>query len=470
MISTTTPDIKTAKLLVVDDDPSIVSQLQLALDHDYQVYTADNPAAALEVARRERPDVVTLDLGLEEDDPETGFGVLEQLLRLDPHVKIVLITGNDGETNALRAVEHGAFDFFGKPFNLEELRILLGRALSLGRLEKLNAKLLKQLGEGRRLGQILGQSPEMNSVFQVIRRVADTNVPVLILGDSGTGKELVAREIRRLGSRATKPFVSISCGAIPENLLESELFGHEKGSFTGAHTSRAGRLELANGGIVFLDEIGELPLQLQVKLLRFLQEYEVERVGGRSVINLDVRIIAATNRDLKAEVKRGNFREDHFYRLSVVNIHIPPLRERREDILYLAQFFLDRFSGELGRGKLTFTRQAKEAIRNYGWPGNVRELEHHVQRSVLMSSGRSVDAADLELTGSDEQRSLSLRNAREATDREIIIQALRRTGGNVSNAAKELKISRPSLHDLLRKLQINAKGFKSRTDLAPEEE
>jgi two-component system NtrC family response regulator len=306
----------------------------------------------------------------------------------------------------------------------------------------------------------------MEAVFDVIGKVAPTGVAVLILGESGTGKELVAKEIRRLSLRAEKPMVSISCGSIPEALLESELFGHERGAFTGAHTSRPGRLELANGGTVFLDEVGELPAALQVKLLRFLQEHEIERVGGRNVIQLDVRIIAATNRDLKAEVQAGRFREDLYYRLSVVNVTLPPLRERQEDIVYLAQHFLERFSAEFGRGRVTFSRSAREAIQQYGWPGNVRELEHHVQRTVLLAPGRVIQATDLGLGETTGPQTLTLRETREKADREAAIQALRRASGNVSKAAQDLEVSRPTLHDLLRKLQINTAEFRRKPDAA----
>jgi two-component system NtrC family response regulator len=261
--------------------------------------------------------------------------------------------------------------------------------------------------------------------------------------------------------------VSINCGAIPENLLESELFGHEKGSFTGAHISRAGRLETANGGIVFLDEIGELPMALQVKLLRFLQEHEIERVGGRNVRHLDVRVIAATNRELEEEVKAGRFREDLYYRLSVVNIKLPPLRERREDVLFLAQFFLDRYSSELRRGNIAFSRRAKQALQRYDWPGNVRELDHHVQRALLMSNGRLLRAADLGLSTEDDTEPRSLRAVREATDREAILNALQRNSGNISKAARELRISRPSLHDLLRKYRIDSDVYKHSVPVPP---
>jgi two-component system NtrC family response regulator len=384
-------------------------------------------------------------------------------------MKIILITGNDSQENAARAVDQGAFDFFGKPVDIEALRILLRRALRVGRLERQNQKVLQRFsGEGR-LGNLLGNSPKMHRVFEMVRKVAPTDVTVLILGESGTGKEVVAKELRRLSKRATKPFVSISCGAIPESLLEGELFGHEKGSFTGAHTSRPGKLEMAHSGTVFLDEVGELPPHLQVKLLRFLQEREVERIGGRSVNRIDVRVIAATNRDLAQEVKAGRFREDLYYRLSVVNITLPPLRQRQEDVPYLAQYFLERYSAEMGKDRLTISRKARQAMLHYHWPGNVRELEHHVQKAVVLSSGRLIRSVDLGLE-EESPPAASLRDVREQTDRRMIIQALRRTCGNISKAAQELEISRPSLHDLMRKHGIEAMRFRQPTKTTAHEE
>jgi len=375
-------------------------------------------------------------------------------------MKVVLITGNDNETNALRAVEQGAADFFGKPIDVQELRVLLRRVLSIGRLERQNAALLKTLGDERRLGSLVGQSPPMKTLFHRLEKAAKTDAAVLILGETGTGKELVAKEIRRLSSRATKPFVTINCGAIPEQLLESELFGHEKGAFTSAHISRVGRLEMADGGIVLLDEVGELPPHLQVKLLRFLQDHEVERVGGREVLKLDVRVIAATSRNLEEEARCARFRQDLYYRLAVITLRLPPLRERPEDISFLAQYFLDRYSSELGRGRLTLTPGAKLAMQQHRWEGNVRELEHRIQKAVLMSSGRMLEAEDLEIDAVDRPQRMSLRQARHEADRRTIGDALRITEGNVSRAAELLDISRPSLHELLRKLEVNVREYK----------
>jgi two-component system NtrC family response regulator len=303
----------------------------------------------------------------------------------------------------------------------------------------------------------------MQAIFQRIKRLAAVDIAVLIVGESGTGKELAARELRRLSSRAEKPFKKIDCGAIPENLLESELFGYEEGAFTDARTTKPGRLELARGGIVFLDEIGDLPLPLQVKLLRFLQEHEIERVGGLDVIELDVRVIAATNKNLEEEVRKGRFRRDLYYRLSVGDIELPPLRERQEDILFLAGFFLDRYSAAYGRGRLTFTARCKRALQQHGWPGNVRDLENRIEKAVVMASGQVLDAAALGLEGGGDAPARSLREARQDTERQAIREALRQTSGNISRAAEVLKISRPNLHELLSKYQINAQEFRSGT-------
>jgi two-component system NtrC family response regulator len=455
-----------AKLLIVDDDPGILSQLRLALRKEYDVRTADCAEAAWKTIQTEHPDLITLDLALDGVNPETGFALLEQCLAYDPFMKVVLITGNDNEANALRAVEQGAADFFGKPVDVAELRVLLRRVLSMGRLERQNAALLKQLGEERRLGALVGQSPAMRSVFKDIQKIAAADVSVLILGETGTGKELVAKELRRLSSRATKAFVNINCGAIPENLVESELFGHVKGSFTDAFESRPGRLELAQGGIVLLDEIGELPPAAQVKLLRFLQEREIERVGGRDVINLDVRVIAATSRDLEEDIKRERFRQDLYFRLAVVTVKLPLLKDRREDILFLAQYFLDRYSNEFNRGRLSFASKAKQALQQHLWPGNVRELEHRIVKAVVMSSGRHLDVSDLGLDEVEGAKPMSLREARRETDRQAISEALRLTGGNISMAAKLLGISRPTLHDLMTKRQIKARDFRPRVQEA----
>ncbi len=449
------------RLLIVDDDPSILSQLSLALRRDYSVKTANCSRVAWDLICKEHPDLVTLDLALDGNSPESGFDLLEKCLDFDPFMKVILITGNDEDRNARRAIEQGAADFFGKPVDVQELRVLLRRVLTRGRLERQNAELIRNLGDERRLGSILGQSPAMKSLFRDIGRVAPVDVSVLVLGESGTGKEMVAKEIRRLSGRATKPFVSINCAAIPESLMEAELFGHEKGAFTSAHVARVGRLELADGGTVFLDEVGELPLMLQVKLLRFLQDHQVERVGGRETIDLNVRVIAATSRNLEEEVRIGRFREDLYYRLCVVTLKLPPLRERGEDVMLLAQYFLERYAGEFAKGRVTLMAGARRALQAYEWPGNVREMENKIQRAVLMASSRHLEARDLGLEDApDSARSLSLRETRDEAERRRVIDVLRQTEGNISKAAQVLRVSRPSLHELLAKQGINAREYR----------
>ncbi len=453
-----------ARLLIVDDDPGIVSQLRLALRKEYEVFTASDPDGAWRVVRSKRPDLITLDLALDGVDPETGFSVLEKCIAFDPLIRIVMITGNDDDAHARRAVDQGAADFFSKPVDIEELRMLLRRQMALARLERQNAEVLDQLGDEDRLGAIVGHCPAMRELFKKIRRVAGVDIEVLILGESGTGKDMVAKEIRRLSPRATKPFITIDCTAIPTNLLESELFGHVKGSFTDAHESRPGKLDLADGGIVFLNEIGDLPLSLQAKLLRFLQDHEIERVGGREVIKLDVRVLAATNKNLEAEVDGGRFRQDLYYRLSGVDLTLPPLRERGEDILFLAQYLLDRYAKEFGRGRRSLTSRAKQVLLQQKWEGNVRQLERAIRGAVALSGGRRhLDVEDLGLESVEAPPVKTLREAREQADREAIEQALQATGGNVLRAAEMLSISRPTLHERLGKLGIDADEFRHRT-------
>jgi two-component system, NtrC family, response regulator len=448
------------RLLIVDDDPQALNQLKWSLVERFVVMTASRPDEALEIARRTHPEIVTLDLAIEDNDPESGFRLFERLTEIDPAVKVVFITGNDARENALKAIKHGAFDFLPKPANPEQLAFLLDRALTIRRLELDNARLTRHLNEDDGLGRIIGQSAGMRSVFQLIQRVAPTDATVLVTGESGTGKELVAREIHRLSLRAERPCVCISCGAIPENLLESELFGHEKGSFTGAHASRPGKLEIADGGTVLLDEIGEMPMPLQVKILRFLQEMEIERVGGRRVIPLNVRVIAATNKNLNDLIAAERFREDLYYRLSVVNIQLPPLSARISDVIVLAMSFLERFRADFNRPEVSFSQEALYALQNHSWPGNVRELEHRVKRAVILSNGRYIRARDLELqSGATELP--SLREARKVSDRQILVEALRKSHGNVSSAARLLEISRPTFHELVRKLNIRTEEFRS---------
>jgi two-component system NtrC family response regulator len=445
------------KLLVVDDDDDIRSQMQWALAQDYEVSVAGERQSALKVLKREHPAVVLLDLGLppHPDGVEEGLQALSDILQEDVLAKVIVVTGRQERQHALTAIERGAYDFFRKPVQLDELRVIIRRALYVYQLEQESRALQQQLQQEAFEG-MLGTSSQMQDIFATIRRVATTDVPVVISGDSGTGKELVARAIHRRSARQDGPFVAINCGAIPDHLLESELFGHEKGAFTGAHTQRQGRFELAQGGTLFLDEIGELSLPLQVKLLRFLQEHQIERLGGRRPIDVDTRVLAATNIDLKHAINKGAFREDLYYRLGVVHLHLPPLRNRGEDVVLLARALLKRFAAQMQTGVGDFDKRALLAMQAYSWPGNVRELENRLQRALIMANGPQVTPEDLELPAADVQQGppRTLREARETVEKELIVQALARNDGNITRTAAELDVSRPTLHDMLKKYNI----------------
>lgn len=443
-----------SKLLIVDDDESIRSQVQWALSKDYEIFEAGDRSSALKIIYAERPYVVLLDLGLppRPREAEEGLQTLKEVLSFDPNTKVIIVTGNIERENALKAIDMGAFDFFTKPPVMEEVRVVVKRAFRMAELEIENLTLRHQVQvEG--LEGILGNSPAMESIFQIVRKVSTVDVPVLILGESGTGKELAARAIHRLSQRKNSPFLVINCSAIPETLLESELFGHEKGAFTGADTRRKGRIEYAEKGILFLDEIGEMSLSLQVKLLRFLQEHIVERVGGRESIPVDVRVIAATNKDLKKAVDSGHFREDLYFRLGVVTVSMPLLRERGDDIYLLARVFLYRYKTEFKRDVKGFSDEAISALGKYAWPGNVRELENRVKRAVIMAEGEMITSEDLDLVSgvSLERPSTSLREVRDRVEKELIHMALLKHGGVVVRAAEELDITRQTLADLIKK-------------------
>lgn len=383
---------------------------------------------------------------------------LGEILAFDREVKVIVVTGNQDRENALKAIGQGAFDFFLKPADIDELKTVLKRALNIFMLEKENAA-VKAGSVSPGFKEIIGESSSMKRVFEIVRKVSATDVPVLIQGESGTGKELIAKAIHRSGSRRDAPFVVINCGAIPENLLESELFGYEKGSFTGADSQRRGKIEYAAGGTLFLDEIGELPLALQVKLLRFLQEHSIERVGGRETIRVDARILAATNRDLKEEIGEGRFREDLYYRLGVVTITVPPLRERGEDLALLAKTFLRAFGAAYKKNIKGFGADALVAIASYEWPGNVRELENRVKRAVVMCEGRLVGSGDLELQSAGTPAGMEpLKDLRGRIEREHIRSALISRNWNISQVAAELGVSRPTLHDLIKKYRIDRNG------------
>ena len=454
------------RLLIVDDDEEIRTQMKWALAQDYEITLAEDRSSAMEAFRSARPAVVLLDLGLPPfpANPEEGLAALSELLAADNLTKVVIVSGQGEKENALRAIGAGAYDFFSKPVDVEELKLLLKRCFHVAHLER-EYRQMQQLLEGETFEGILGNSAPMRTVFDSIRKVATTEAPVLILGESGTGKEMVAQAIHRKSPRKDGPFVAINCSAIPETLLESELFGHEKGAFTGAHAQRKGRIEVSGGGTLFLDEIGEIPLPIQVKLLRFLQEKRIERVGGRQEIPIDARVIAATNADLKKAMGAGGFREDLFYRLAVVQIVLPPLRDREGDIRLLAQSFLQRYGASIGKASLTFDPEAIRALNRHGWPGNVRELENRVKRAAIMAEGKRLTAQDLELAqAAGASHAATLKEAREAVEREMIQQSLRKHGGKITTVAAELGISRPTLYELMEKLGI-AKPSEKRADL-----
>ena len=444
------------KLLIVEDDAELSTQMKWGLSKEYQIFQAEDRSSALKILNSENPPVLTLDLGLppKPNGVEEGFLTLEDILAHDALTKVIVITGQHEKEHALAAIGSGAYDFLAKPVHLEELRVILGRAFHLSRLEQEYRELQKQIGSDV-FEKMLGTSPEMLKVFETIQKVASADAPVLILGESGTGKELAARAIHSQSVRRDGPFVAINCGAIPETLLESELFGHEKGAFTGAHIQRPGRIEAAQKGTLFLDEIGELSPYLQAKLLRFLQENRIERVGGREEIFVDTRFLAATNADIEQAITEGRFREDLFYRLGVVVVSMPPLRERENDILLLAKAFLKRFAAENTKRIDSFTPKAIQAIERHNWPGNIRELENRVRRAVIMSEGTKVTPADLELNSSyAKYESQDLKEAREALERDMIHRALSRNKGHLTRTASELGISRPGLYDLMDKLGI----------------
>ena len=456
--STLTPRPSSAKpkLLIVDDDEDLRTQMKWAMAQDYNVLLAEDRQTARAIMNKERPAVVTLDLGLPPlpAGVEEGFAVLEDILSEHGQTKVIIITGRGEKEHALRAVEKGAYDFFYKPIQLDELKVVLRRAFHVSQLEREQRSLQQRLRVDT-FENMLGTCGKMQDIFSIIRKISTTDAPVLVMGESGTGKELVARAIHRLSTRQANPFIVINCGAIPENLLESELFGHEKGAFTGAHIQRKGRFEMAEGGTLFLDEIGELPMLLQVKLLRFLQERVVERVGGREQIEVDTRVIAATNRDLKESMKDGSFREDLYFRLGVIMMSLPPLREREGDTILLAKAFLDRFAVENRKNIKGYTNQALDAIEQYAWPGNVRELENRIKRAVIMAEGRKITPVDLEMEAPrPKYESMSLKEAREVLEKELLIKSLARNRGNLTKAAIELGVSRPTLYDLMEKCGI----------------
>jgi two-component system, NtrC family, response regulator len=455
-----TTEPKLPKLLVIEDDPGLQAQLKWAYE-DFQVIVAGDRAGALAALRAEEPAVVTLDLGLppDPDGVSEGFAVLDEIMALKPDTKVIVATGHGARESALQAIAKGAYDFYQKPIDIEAIGLIVRRALQLHRIEDENRALAAKSTRGDRvLGSMITAAPEMIRVARTIERVANTNVSVMLLGASGTGKELLARGLHDASDRAGGAFVAINCAAIPENLLESELFGYEKGAFTGAIKTTEGKIEQAAGGTLFLDEVGDIPIQLQVKLLRFLQERVIERIGSRRSIAVDTRIVCATHQDLEAMIGDGRFREDLFYRLAEIVVKIPSLAERPGDATLLAKVFLARFAKEMNPQVRGFAANALTAIDAWPWPGNVRELENRVKRAVIMADGKLVSAADLDLAEPDAEitAALNLKSARERADRKVIRHALARSEGNISSTAKMLGISRPTLYDLLKQYDLSA--------------
>jgi two-component system NtrC family response regulator len=445
-------------LLVVEDDEGLQRQLKWAYE-GYEVICAGDRASAIEAVRSHEPAVVTLDLGLppDPDGTDEGFATLAEILRLKPDTKVIVATGHGARESATKAVSMGAYDFYKKPVDIDELGFIVARAFHLHEIEEEHRR-LESGSAASVLGSIITAAPEMLKVGKTIERVASADVSVMLLGASGTGKELLARAVHEKSGRKGE-FIAINCAAIPENLLEAELFGYERGAFTGAVKSNVGKIELAEGGTLFLDEVGDIPLPLQVKLLRFLQERVIERIGGRQPIAVDTRIVCATHQDLESMIAAGTFREDLYYRLAEIVVKIPPLTERSGDSVLLARHFVNRFGRELNPGVSSLSPDAIDAIHAYGWPGNVRELENRIKRAVIMADGKSVTAADLDLPRASESAEvlpINLRSAREAADRKAIRQAMSRADNNISSAAKLLGISRPTLYDLLKQYRLSA--------------
>lgn len=438
------------KLLVIEDDPGLQKQLRWSFD-DCSVVVASDRESALAQIRRHEPAVVTMDLGLppDPDGATEGLATLQQILALAPDTKVIVLTGNQNHENALKAISMGAYDFHQKPLDANVLNLIVSRAFYLHRLQRENRDLLKSASDTDIPG-LITNDPGMLKICQQIRRIASSDVTVTLLGESGTGKEVLARALHQLSSRKRNKMIAVNCAAIPESLLEAELFGYEKGAFSGAVKQTPGKIELAQGGTFFLDEIGDLPLSLQAKLLRFLQERVIERIGGRELIPVDVRIVCATHQNLKEMIEAGAFREDLYYRLCEISIRIPALRERIEDAVLLAHHFKNLFRAKEKRQTLNFSQDALDAISNHPWPGNVREIENCIKRAVIMTEGSQITAEDLGLQpGRNTFEPTSLREVREKAEQEMLIRVLARVNGNVAKAAELLGVTRPTLYDLM---------------------
>lgn len=456
--------IPSRKLLIVEDDPGLLNQLKWCFE-GYDVVTAGDRVSAIAELRRHEPAVVLQDLGLppQPEGVEEGLATLQETMRLAPLSKVIVVTGHGDQQNALRAVGLGAYDFYQKPVDTDTLQLLVERAFNIAELEAENRRLQQAAGASP-LDGIVAASDAMLQVCRMIEKVAPADVSTLLLGESGTGKELLARAIHRLSSRGSKRFVAINCAAIPENLLESELFGYEKGAFTGAAKQTLGKVELADGGTLFLDEIGDMPMPLQSKMLRFLQERVLERVGGRQEIAVDVRVICATHRNPAELIKQQLFREDLYYRVAEITIDIPPLRDREEGRLVLARTLLDKFSEQQSRSFLGFSEDAIQAIYDYAWPGNVRELENKIKSAVIMAEGKQLTAADMGLLGGkQEEEVFNLKEVRQRAESKAIRAVMTRNFGNISRTAEQLGITRPTLYDLLSKYGVSAEAYSKRS-------
>lgn len=451
------------KLLIVEDDPGLLSQLKWCFE-DYDLVTAEDRASAINELRRHDPMVVLQDLGLppNPEGVDEGLATLQETLKLSPHTKVIVVTGHGDQQNALKAVALGAYDFYEKPVDTDTLQLLVERAFHMSELEGENRR-LQSLASESPLDGIIAACEGMVQVCRMIEKVAPTNVTTLLLGESGTGKELLARALHRLSPRAENRFVAINCAAIPENLLESELFGHEKGAFTGAIKQTPGKVELADGGTLFLDEIGDMPMALQAKMLRFLQERVIERVGGRKEISVDVRVICATNQNPVDLIAKDLFREDLYYRVSEITIDIPPYRDREEGRLILARTLLAKYVKQQSSAISGFSDDANAAIECYAWPGNVRELENKIKGAVIMADGKQVTATDLGISADDaEVELLNLREVRQHAESKAIRNALMKNFGNISRTAEQLGITRPTLYDLLNKYGLSAEAYSKR--------
>jgi len=442
-------------LLVVEDNPGLQKQLKWSFE-GYNVYIAGDRSSAIKQLIEHKPAVVTLDLGLPPDpaNASEGFAVLDEILRFDPHTKVIVVTGNDDRQNALRAIAMGAYDFYEKPIDPDILGLIVDRAYKLRQLEDENRRLSEQGASP--LDGIVGASQQIQAVCRMVEKIGPTQATALILGESGTGKELFARALHNLSPRKDKPFMAVNCAAIPENLLESELFGYEKGAFTGAVKQTPGKIEYAEGGTFFLDEVGDMPMALQAKMLRFLQERVVERIGGRAPIPVDVRIICATHQNLEKLIVEQVFRQDLYYRVSEIIIEIPPLREREGDRVLLARALLEKCSRKNGRTFRGFTSGALESIDAHPWPGNVRELENKIGRAVILAEGNRIDVSDLGFSQEAAPFPLNLRVAREQTEIKIIQRALAIHNNNISHTAAALEVSRPALYQMMKKLGLNS--------------